>query len=142
MTKKDLVGEAVRVYLELRKAEMREAMLAKLRKMDGSVASSVSLLTGISPEDIDRLGGINEEELADGVRSAHPEDANGRPPAPAPAHRRTSRGNRPPALAKARTRFSVPDAAHERIRAIDDEVIWKVKVQRWRGAVWTADQIA
>jgi hypothetical protein len=62
MTKKDLVGEAVRVYLELRKAEMREAMLAKLRKLDGSIASSASLLTGISPEDIDRLGGINEED--------------------------------------------------------------------------------
>ncbi len=90
MTKKDLVGEAVRVYLELRKAEMREAMLAKLRKLDGSVTSSVALLTGISPQDIDRLGGINEEELADGVRSAHPEDANGRPPAPASANRRTS----------------------------------------------------
>ena len=62
MTKKDLVGEAVRVYLELRRAEMREAMLAKLRKLDGSVKSSVALLTGISPEDIDRVGGINEED--------------------------------------------------------------------------------
>jgi hypothetical protein len=62
MTKKDLVGEAVRVYLELRRAEMREAMLAKLRKLDGSVKSSVALLTGMSPEDIDRLGGINEED--------------------------------------------------------------------------------
>jgi hypothetical protein len=77
MTKKDLVGEAVRVYLELRKAEMREAMLAKLRKLDGSVTSSVALLTGISPEDIDRLGGINEEELVDGARSANPEDTDG-----------------------------------------------------------------
>jgi hypothetical protein len=47
-----------------------------------------------------------------------------------------------PLLAKARAKFSVPDAAHERIRAIDDEVVWKVKVQRWRGAVWTANPIA
>jgi hypothetical protein len=62
MTKKDLVGEAVLVYLELRKAEVREAMLAKLRKLDGSVTSSVAQLTGLSPEDIDRLGGITEEE--------------------------------------------------------------------------------
>lgn len=61
MTKKDLVGEAVRVYLELRRAELREAMVAKLRKLDGSVKSSVSLLTGIAPEDIDRLGGISED---------------------------------------------------------------------------------
>jgi len=50
MTKKDLVGGAVRVYLELRRTELREAMLAKLRRLDGSVKSSVSLLTGISPE--------------------------------------------------------------------------------------------
>lgn len=62
MTKKDLVGEAVRVYLELRKAEMREAMLAKLRKLDGSANSSAALLAGISPEEIHRLGGINEED--------------------------------------------------------------------------------
>jgi len=61
MTKKDLVGEAVRVYLELRRTELREAMLAKLRRLDGSVRSSVSLLTGISPEDIDRLGGVSED---------------------------------------------------------------------------------
>jgi hypothetical protein len=47
-----------------------------------------------------------------------------------------------PLLAKARDQFSVPDAAHERIRSIDDEVVWKVKVQRWRGAVWTGDEIA
>lgn len=46
--------------LELRRTELREAMLAELRKLDGSVKSSVSLLTGLSPEDIDRLGGIDE----------------------------------------------------------------------------------
>jgi hypothetical protein len=87
MTKKDLVGEAVRVYLELRKAEVREAMLAKLRKLDGSVTSSVALLTGLSSEDIDRLGGITEKELGDGVRSAHLEDTDGRPSAPASTNR-------------------------------------------------------
>jgi hypothetical protein len=61
MTKKDLVGEAVRAYLESRRAEMRQAMLAKLRRLDGSVSSSVSLLTGISQEDIERLGGVRED---------------------------------------------------------------------------------
>jgi hypothetical protein len=47
-----------------------------------------------------------------------------------------------PLLTKARAKFSAPEGTHERIRAIDDEIVWKVKVQRWRGAVWTADQIA
>jgi hypothetical protein len=36
MTKKDLVGEAVRAYLASRREEMRQAILDKLRKLDGS----------------------------------------------------------------------------------------------------------
>lgn len=47
-----------------------------------------------------------------------------------------------PLLAKARAQFAAPGIGHERIRAIDDEVLWKVKVQRWRGAVWTEEDIA
>jgi hypothetical protein len=47
-----------------------------------------------------------------------------------------------PLLAKARPQFTVPEAARERIRAIDDGVVWKVKIQHWRGAVRAADQIA
>lgn len=42
-----------------------------------------------------------------------------------------------PLLAKAREQFADENAAHERIRAIDDQILFKVKVQRWRGAVWT-----
>ncbi|MFI9835686.1 hypothetical protein ACIHFD_01545 [Nonomuraea sp. NPDC051941] len=41
-----------------------------------------------------------------------------------------------PLLDKASHQFADPDIAHERIRAIDDTVMFKVKVQRWRGAVW------
>jgi hypothetical protein len=41
-----------------------------------------------------------------------------------------------PLLAKATEQFAEADAKHERIRAIDDQVLFKVKVQRWRGAVW------
>lgn len=42
-----------------------------------------------------------------------------------------------PLLDKAAEQFADPGTAHERIRAIDDVVLFKVKVQRWRGAVWT-----
>lgn len=42
-----------------------------------------------------------------------------------------------PLLAKAREHFGDDETSHERIRAIDDEILFKVKVQRWRGAVWT-----
>ncbi|MEO3752302.1 hypothetical protein [Streptomyces sp. B6B3] len=39
-------------------------------------------------------------------------------------------------IAKTERQFSEDATRHERIRAIDDRVLFKVKVQRWRGAVW------
>lgn len=42
-----------------------------------------------------------------------------------------------PLLAKIREQFADPATPHERIAAIDDQVFFKVKIQRWRGAVWT-----
>jgi hypothetical protein len=44
-----------------------------------------------------------------------------------------------PLLAKVREQFADPATGHERIRAIDDETIFKAKVQRWRGAVWVEE---
>ncbi|MEO3763245.1 hypothetical protein [Streptomyces sp. B5E4] len=41
-----------------------------------------------------------------------------------------------PILAKTAEQFATADVKHERIRAVDDQVLFKVKVQRWRGAVW------
>jgi len=42
-----------------------------------------------------------------------------------------------PLLSKTNEQFFDPDTPHERIRAIDDNIMFKVKIQRWRGAVWT-----
>jgi hypothetical protein len=47
-----------------------------------------------------------------------------------------------PLLAKAAERFAGDQASQERIAAIDDQVLFKVKVQRWRGAVWFDGEIA
>jgi hypothetical protein len=41
-----------------------------------------------------------------------------------------------PLLASATERFADDRTPHERIAAIDDEVLFKVKAQRWRGAIW------
>jgi len=41
-----------------------------------------------------------------------------------------------PLLAKATERFADDQTPHERIAAIDDEVLFKVKAQRWRRAIW------
>ncbi|MFD8867315.1 hypothetical protein ACFV1F_23710 [Streptomyces sp. NPDC059590] len=45
-----------------------------------------------------------------------------------------------PALNKAQEHFNgTEERPHERIGAIDDQVLFKVKVQRWRGAVWKSE---
>lgn len=40
-----------------------------------------------------------------------------------------------PLIKKANEQFAQPTGPRERIRSIDDVVMFKVKVQRWRGAV-------
>jgi hypothetical protein len=44
-----------------------------------------------------------------------------------------------PLLQKAAEQFAAEDTPHERIRAIDDVVLFKVKTGRWRGAVYSDD---
>lgn len=44
-----------------------------------------------------------------------------------------------PLLAKTNEQFGEVETPRERIRAVDDNVLFKIKVQRWRGAVWADD---
>lgn len=60
LTKKDLVAEAVRVYLDQRREDLREGMVEALSVLDGSLKSDVMLLTGLTAEEIDAVGGIDE----------------------------------------------------------------------------------
>ncbi|MFM9610169.1 hypothetical protein [Streptomyces niveiscabiei] len=46
-----------------------------------------------------------------------------------------------PVLQKAAEHFADAETKHERIRAVDDRVLFKVKVQRWRGAVWVGEDL-
>ena len=43
-----------------------------------------------------------------------------------------------PLLRKANQQFAEPSSSRERISSIDAAVLFKVKAQRWRGAVWIA----
>jgi len=61
VTKKDLVAEAVKDYLAARRQEIHRRMGEAMRVLDGTTKTRVALLTGIPPEDIDRLGGIEEK---------------------------------------------------------------------------------
>ncbi|MEV6030020.1 hypothetical protein AB0L65_02660 [Nonomuraea sp. NPDC052116] len=58
MTKKDLVDVAVRAYLDRQREEIRRGMIESMKVLDGSLASGVSLLTGLSAERIEELGGV------------------------------------------------------------------------------------
>ncbi|MDF6020151.1 hypothetical protein [Streptomyces sp. JH34] len=60
LTKKDLVAEAVRVYLDQRREDLREGMVEALSVLDGSLKSDVMLLTVLTSEEIDAVGGIDE----------------------------------------------------------------------------------
>jgi hypothetical protein len=62
MNKKDLVAEAVTFYLDARREEMRARMQALMSQLDGSRAARVALLAGISREQLDSVGGVNEED--------------------------------------------------------------------------------
>ncbi|SBW28086.1 hypothetical protein FDG2_5527 [Candidatus Protofrankia californiensis] len=61
MTKKDLVAEAVRVYPEIRRGEIRARVREAMALLDGTDRSRLALLTGLTPEQIDAVGGTGED---------------------------------------------------------------------------------
>jgi hypothetical protein len=58
MTKKQYVAEAVAYYTEHRRAEIEDGVKAALACLDGSREADVRLLTGLTAERIEELGGI------------------------------------------------------------------------------------
>jgi hypothetical protein len=62
ITKKDLVAEAVQFYLDARREEMRQRMQDLMCQLDGTRASRVALLAGISREQLDAVGGVREKD--------------------------------------------------------------------------------
>jgi hypothetical protein len=60
ITKKDLVAEAVQFYLDARREEMRERMRTLMRQLDGTRAARVALLAGLSRDQLDAVGGVDE----------------------------------------------------------------------------------
>ncbi|MFF0943707.1 CopG family ribbon-helix-helix protein [Kocuria sp. CPCC 205300] len=60
-SKKSIVDEAVTEYIENHRAEIDLKIREALATLDGSDASAISMLTGISPDEIDELGGMPED---------------------------------------------------------------------------------
>jgi hypothetical protein len=59
-TKKDLVDLAVREYVENHRDELAAAVKASLARLDGSLPSLVSEITGLSQSELDDLGGFGD----------------------------------------------------------------------------------
>lgn len=59
-SKKDVVDSAVREYVEKHRDAIQSGVLEALRTLDGSTQSAVSLVTGMSREELDELGGLPE----------------------------------------------------------------------------------
>jgi hypothetical protein len=62
MSKKDLVEAAVAFYLDARREEMQAGMRELLSELDGSKASRVAMLAGMTREELDSVGGVEEDD--------------------------------------------------------------------------------
>ncbi|MBP2339252.1 type IV pilus biogenesis protein CpaD/CtpE [Saccharothrix coeruleofusca] len=60
MSQKDLLAAAVREYVGARRDEINAALRRAMQVIDGTEASQVAALTGMSRERLDELGGIRE----------------------------------------------------------------------------------
>lgn len=57
-TRKDVVEEAMRDYVQARLPEIHESIQSFLKQLDGSHAAAVSVLTGYSQHELEELGGF------------------------------------------------------------------------------------
>jgi len=62
MAKKDFVAEAAKAYLEQLREEVCREMIEPMNLLCGSLTSTVAMLTGLSPERIEELGGTGDWE--------------------------------------------------------------------------------
>ncbi len=60
MSKKDLVEAAVALYLDARREEMQAGMRELLSELDGSRASRVAMLAGMTRAELDSVGGAGD----------------------------------------------------------------------------------
>lgn len=59
-SKKDVVDAAVREYVAKHRDEIQKGALEALRQLDGTTKSAVALVTGMSADELDELGGFTD----------------------------------------------------------------------------------
>lgn len=57
-SKKDVVDAAVREYIDAHRDEINAGIKAALGQLNGTAEAAVSLLTGLSADELDDLGGM------------------------------------------------------------------------------------
>ncbi|HEX6232336.1 MAG TPA: hypothetical protein VFZ63_04345 [Jiangellaceae bacterium] len=57
-SKKDIVDAAVREYIDAHRDEINAGVKAALGRLNGSDAAADSLMTGLSADELDDLGGL------------------------------------------------------------------------------------
>lgn len=60
MSQKDLLAAAVLEYLAAHREQIRDSLRRTMDVLDGTDASRVAALTGLSRERLDELGGVSE----------------------------------------------------------------------------------
>ncbi|HUP69148.1 MAG TPA: hypothetical protein VM142_04960 [Acidimicrobiales bacterium] len=58
LTKKDLVAQAVRDFVEAQRTEIEKGVREAAALLDGSHVAKVALLSGLSKDEIEELGGV------------------------------------------------------------------------------------
>jgi hypothetical protein len=61
MSKKELVEAAVAFYLDARREEMQAGMRELLSELDGSRAARIAMLAGMTREELESVGGVEED---------------------------------------------------------------------------------
>jgi hypothetical protein len=62
MSKKDVVKAAFEFYLNARREEMQAGMRDLLSQLYGSRAARVAMLAGMTREELEEVGGVEEED--------------------------------------------------------------------------------
>jgi hypothetical protein len=62
MSKEDLVEAAAEFYLNARREEMQAGMRELLGQLDGSRAARVAMLAGLTREELEAVGGVEEDD--------------------------------------------------------------------------------
>ena len=60
-TKKDVVSDAIREYVESHRSELQKAIAESISRLDGSNQAAVELLTGFDAAKLADLGGVPED---------------------------------------------------------------------------------